>query len=277
VTPAGEELTQRAVHIQLLPTTPGPLLANIILGEAKADYHGAVCAPPPPPPPCPTGTVAQDPAATPLTCIQTVTAPCPTGSTANASGACVVTVAAPPANCPATTVRDPATNNCILVVQRPCPSGAVPDPKTRVCVVTVRDAGKNTIAGENGRVGGSGGPVATCGRVEMHFVKGGKRTLTNRFGNRVVTRGKLVTCGSNPRPIFGARIDVVHVLPGGKRLRKTGLRSRSGGALTLILPLDLRSRRIEYAYRPDLRKTKVSSRVTLRLTVRDRNGRILNK
>jgi hypothetical protein len=47
--------------------------------------------------------------------------------------------------------------------------------------------------------------------------------------------------------------------------------------VTLILPLDLRSRRLEYAYRPDLRKTRVTSRITLRLTVRDRNGRILNK
>ncbi|HUR84677.1 MAG TPA: hypothetical protein VMY78_04970 [Solirubrobacteraceae bacterium] len=277
-----QALTQRAVHIQVLPTaasggTPATPAANIVLGEAKVDRHGDVCAVPTPPT-CPAGTIAQDPAATPLTCIQTVTAPCPAGSTANASGACVVTVAAAAVNCPTGSVRDPATNNCILVVQRPCPAGAIPDPQTRVCVATVvKNVGTSTVAGENGRVGGSGGPVATCGRVEMHFVKGGKRALTNRYGNRVVTRGRLVTCGSNPRPIFGARIDVVHVLPSGKRLRKTGLRSRSGGALTLILPLDLRSRRIEYAYRPDLRQTKVSSRVTLRLTVRDRNGRILNK
>lgn len=279
-TPAGAELTQRAVHIQLLPAAGGAPVANVVLGEAKADFHGAVCAPLPPPPVCPAGTVALDAAATPLTCIQTVTAPCPAGSTADPTvgGACVIVRTAPAVNCPASSVRDPATNNCILVVQRPCPAGATPDPQTRVCVVTVvKNVGTSTIAGENGRIGGSGGPVATCGRVEMHFVKGGKRVLTNRFGNRVVTRGRLVTCGSNPRPIFGARIDVVHVLPGGKRLRKTGLRSRSGGKLTLILPLDLRSRTIEYAYRPDLRKTKVSSRVVLKLIVQDRNGRVLNK
>ena len=48
-----------------------------------------------------------------------------------------------------------------------------------------------------------------------------------------------------------------------------------GGKLTLILPIDLRTRSIEYAYRPDLRSTRVTSRVTLRLTVRNKRGRIL--
>ena len=286
-TPAGAALTQRAVHIELLPTAlPGAVpLANVVLGEAKADFHGAVCAPPPPPPPpavCPAGTVAQNGGAAPLVCVLTVTAPCPAGSAAdpNAGGACVIVRDAPAANCPNGTVRDPATNNCILVRDRPCPAGATADPVTRVCVVTVtntNNTGSSTVTGENGRVGSSTGPVATCGRLEMHFVRGGKRTLTNRFGNRVVTRGRLVTCGSNPRSIVGARIDVVHVLPDGRRLRKTGLRTRSAGRATLILPLNLRSRRIEYSYRPDLRSTRVTSRVTLRLTVRDRNGRILNR
>jgi hypothetical protein len=112
----------------------------------------------------------------------------------------------------------------------------------------------------------------------MRFVRGKRnvgRSFTSRFGNRTVTRGTLVTCGSNPRPIVGARVDVVHVLPGNKRRRKTGLRSRAGGKLTLILPIDLRTRNIEYAYRPDLRSTRVTSRVTLRLTVRNKRGRIL--
>jgi hypothetical protein len=73
----------------------------------------------------------------------------------------------------------------------------------------------------------------------------------------------------------GARIDVVHVLPNGQRRRKTGLRSRAAGRLTLILPNDLRTRRIEFAYRPDLNTTRVTSRVVLRLTVRNRAGRIV--
>jgi len=282
-TSADQALTVRAVHIQVLPVPGVQPAANVVLAEAKVDRHGAVCAPPPPPPPpavCPAGSVAQNAGATPLVCVATVTAPCPAGSTADptAGGACVIVREAPPAACPAGTVRDPATTACILVRDRPCPEGATPDPVTRVCVVqVVRNTGSNTVTGENGRIGNANGPVATCGRLEMHFVRGGKRTLTNRFGNRVVTRGRLVTCGSNPRSIVGARIDVTHVLPDGRRLRKTGMRSRSAGRLTLILPLNLRSRRIEYAYRPDLTSTRVTSRVTLRLTVRDRNGRILNK
>jgi hypothetical protein len=112
----------------------------------------------------------------------------------------------------------------------------------------------------------------------MRFVKGKKilgTSLTNRFGTRAVTRGRLVTCGANPKSIVGARIDVVHVLPGNKRRRKTGLRSRAGGLLTLILPIDLRSRKIEYSYRPDLDSDKVTSRVTLNLTVKNRAGKVL--
>ncbi|MDQ3849326.1 MAG: hypothetical protein M3296_01745 [Actinomycetota bacterium] len=271
-TTADEALTQRAVHVELLPTPTQPAV-NIVLGEAKADRHGAVCAPPPPPPQCTPPAVAQ-PGSNPLVCVLAVTAPCPPNSTAdpNLGGACVIIRPAPPANCPSPTVRDPATNNCILVRERPCPPGATADPATRVCVVQVV---RNVGSGTNGRVGGPNGGRPTCGRLEMHFVRGGRRTLTNRFGNRVVTRGRLVTCGRNPRPIVGARIDVIHRLPDGRNLRKTGLRSRAGGRVTLILPLDLRSRRIEYAYRPDLTSARVTSRVTLRLTVLNRRGRVL--
>ena len=66
----------------------------------------------------------------------------------------------------------------------------------------------------------------------MSFYRGSRSlgsSFTQRFGNRTLTRGRLVTCGSNPRPIIGARVDVVHVLPGNKRRRKTGLRSRANG------------------------------------------------
>jgi len=206
-----------------------------------------------------------------------VTVPCPAGSAAdpNRGGACVIVEQAPPANCPATTTRDPATNNCVLVRDRPCPEGSTADPATRLCVATRVN---NVGSGENGRIGSPDGPVATCGRLTMRFVRGSRNLgtrHTTRFGNRTVTRGRLVTCGTNPRPIIGARVDVVHVLPGNKRRRKTGLRSRANGLLTLILPIDLRTRNIEYAYRPDLRSTRVTSRVTLRLTVRNRTGRIL--
>ena len=320
-----QSLTRRAVKIELLPNlTGGDALATVVLGEAKVDRHGAVCAPPPPVPVCPPNTVAQQ-GSNPLICAVILTrclagqAPtegslgnppgcvvtCPEGTTgepgqpcvrtvtntvnvptpvacpadsiadANRGGACVVTVQAPPANCPSGTNRDAATNNCVLIRDRPCPEGATPDPATRVCVATKVN---NVGSGENGRIGSPTGPVATCGRLTMRFVRGTRNfgtSFTSRFGTRTVTRGQLVTCGSNPRPIIGARIDVVHVLPDDKRRRKTGLRTRAQGRSTLILPIDLRTRKIEYAYRPDLRSTRVTSRVTLRLTVKNRAGRTL--
>ena len=296
---ADEALTQRAVHVEVLPSLlPGAEpLARVVIGEAKVDRHGAVCAPPPPPPTCPQGTVAEDPGANPLVCLRTVTAPCPQGSTAdpNLGGACVIVQvvgpppcpagttadpnaggacirpATPPA-CPGGTVREPNSGVCILVVQRPCPAGAEADPTTRVCVVRVT---QNVAGAGNGQIGTPGGQPATCARIRMRFVRGGRQALRNRFGNRVVTRGQLVTCGSNPRPVVGARVDVIHILPDGRRLRKTGLRSRGQGRLTLILPVDLRTRRIEYTYRPDLTLARFTSRVTLRLTVVNRRGRVL--
>jgi hypothetical protein len=314
-TPAGAELTQRAIEIELLAVPGGEPVSRIVIAETKADYHGAVCAPPIPPPTCPAGTVQTG--TNPLVCSVTViqcapgSAPnpaaagtcvltCPAGSTAGSNGACVITQvvgpppcpagttadpnaagacirpATPPA-CPAGTTRDPASQACILLVQRPCPAGSTPDPATRVCVLeVVKTTGSS---GENGRIGSSTGPRATCGRLEMHFVRGratnAGRSFTSRYGNRTVTRGRLVTCGANPRSIIGARIDVVHILPNGQRRRKTGLRSRAAGRLTLILPNDLRTRRIEYAYRPNLNTTRVTSRVVLRLTVRDRQGRVV--
>lgn len=296
---ATQALTRRAVHVELLGIPGGEPVARVVIGEAKVDRNGAVCAPPVVPV-CPEGFVPQA-GSDPLLCVKTVTAPCPAGSTpdpeaggaciiirqVNApcpagstadpdrAGACIVLVQSPPANCTGGSVRDPATNNCVLIRDRPCPAGATVDAPTGVCVVTNTN---NIGSGENGRIGSPTGPVATCGRLSMRFVRG-TRNLGSahaiRFGRRTVTRGRLVTCGSNPRPIVGARIDVVHVLPGNQRRRKTGLRSRANGLLTLILPIDLRTRRIEYAYRPDLRSTRVTSRRTLRLTVRNRAGRVL--
>ncbi|HWC25713.1 MAG TPA: hypothetical protein VG474_03920 [Solirubrobacteraceae bacterium] len=116
--------------------------------------------------------------------------------------------------------------------------------------------------------------AALRGRLRMWFVKsrrGNRRSYTSRFGNRVVTRGVLRTRGG--RGIVGARIDVYHIRRDGRRrLVKTGLKSRAGGRLTLILPMDLDTRRIEYAYRA-LRPGPITSRQRLRLTVL-RNGRV---
>lgn len=127
----------------------------------------------------------------------------------------------------------------------------------------------------NGNIGTSKGPSATCGHLTMYFDRNKKHSLTSIYGTRQVTRGRLVSCGAHPKSIVGAKIDVIHVLNGTRRLVKTGLKSRTGGKLTLILPLNLTSRHIEYDYRGRLDSTKVTSKVTLSLTVKTAGGRKL--
>jgi hypothetical protein len=116
---------------------------------------------------------------------------------------------------------------------------------------------------------------ALRGRLRMWFVKAPNRgrRYRSRFGTRVVTRGVLRT--PEGRAIQGARIDVYHIRNGHRRLLKTGLKSRSGGKLTLILPLNVDTRTIEYAYRA-LRPGPITSRQRLRLTVL-RKGRIYHR
>jgi hypothetical protein len=107
-------------------------------------------------------------------------------------------------------------------------------------------------------------------RLRMWFSKNRKTRLTTRYGPRVVVRGRLRT--PSGRGVQGARIDVYHVLHNGKRLVKTGLKTRANGRLTLILPLNMDTRRILFAYRA-LRPGPITSRQTLRLTVK-RHGRV---
>ena len=66
---------------------------------------------------------------------------------------------------------------------------------------------------------------------------------------------------------------MIHVIHGNRHLVKTGLRSRYGGMLTLILPLNLTSRNIEYEYRGQLDSPKVTSKLTLGLTVKTKCGK----
>jgi hypothetical protein len=127
----------------------------------------------------------------------------------------------------------------------------------------------------NGNIGSSTGPPATCGHLTMYFATNHKKSLTNIYGRRQVTRGRIVSCGSKPKSIVGARIDVIHIIHGTRHLIKTGLRSRPGGLLTLILPLNLTSRNIEYDYRGKLNSTHVTSKQTLSLTVKTKSGRKL--
>ncbi len=110
-------------------------------------------------------------------------------------------------------------------------------------------------------------------RLRMWFVKAPNRgrRYTSRYGTRVVTRGTLRT--RSGRGVRGGEIDVYHIRRDGRRrLVKTGLKSRRFGRLTLILPNNLDTRTIEYAYRA-VRPGPITSRVRLRLTVL-RNGRV---
>lgn len=127
-------------------------------------------------------------------------------------------------------------------------------------------------------VAGSSIPVAQAirARLRMWFVKARNRgrRYTSRYGTRVVTRGLLRT--RSGRGIQGARIDVYHIRDGKRRLLKTGLKTRAKGRLTLILPLDVDTRHIEYAYRA-LRPGPVTSRQKLRLIVRTKSGRVYHR
>jgi len=113
------------------------------------------------------------------------------------------------------------------------------------------------------------------GRLRMWFVKapGRGRHYTSRYGTRVVTRG--VLRARNGKGIQGARIDVYHIRNGKRKLLKTGLKSRAGGKLTLILPINVDTRTIEYDFRA-LRPGPITS--TQRLTLKVvRHGRVFHR
>jgi hypothetical protein len=135
--------------------------------------------------------------------------------------------------------------------------------------------GKGTAGGANsGVLLANGVRGSTCGRLAMYFAKNHKRSLTNRYGKRAVVRGRIVNCAG--KSIVRARIDVIHVLKNGKRkLVKTGLRSRDGGKLTLILPMNLKTRDLRFEYRGNLLSSKVTSRATLHMKVRNKRGKLL--
>jgi hypothetical protein len=118
----------------------------------------------------------------------------------------------------------------------------------------------------------NGENASTKATLKMWFAKGKRRLgsrLTSRLGRRVVTRG--ILRNEHGAGIQGARIDVYHVRKGKRRLLKTGLKTRDHGRLTLILPNDVDTRSIQYAYRA-VRPGPITSRSTLRLNVRKRSG-----
>jgi len=164
--------------------------------------------------------------------------------------------------------------------------------------VAVEDAAGNstTVYGpvvlpkRNGDVVGGGGTPGTGtdvggasttpasgkdARLDAWFVANRRRAFTNRYGRRVVVRGILRTRAK--KPVGGARLDVYHEV-GGKlrKLGKTGLKTRPDGRLTLILPLNLDTRRIVLAYRA-FRPGPITSQLGLKLTVRDGNGTLVRR
>lgn len=140
-----------------------------------------------------------------------------------------------------------------------------------------------TVPGAKGGSGGGGDGVGgaskpatgTDAKLSAYFVKNHRTAFTNRYGQRVVIRGVLRTKAR--KAVSGARLDVYHLV-GGKlrKLSKTGLKTRSDGRLTLILPLNLDTRRIVLAYRA-FRPGPVTSQITLKLTVRDRHGKLVRQ
>jgi hypothetical protein len=113
-------------------------------------------------------------------------------------------------------------------------------------------------------------------KLKVWFVKTRTKRFTSHYGQRVVTRGRLLD--SAGKPIRGARIDVFHRLrsSGHKRLLKTGLKTRADGRITLILPLNVDTRGIEYDFRA-VRPGKITSRQILRLRVKRHGHTFIRK
>ena len=156
-------------------------------------------------------------------------------------------------------------------------TGAVCDPNGQTPVTAgtglnaTNNANSATGRGETMPNGVNGS--SACARLRMYFARNHKTTLRSRYGRRAVVRGRIVNCKG--KSIVRARIDVVHVIKGKRRVVKTGLRSRAGGALTLILPSNIKTRDLRFEYRGNLLSSKVTSRSTLHVTVRNRKGKVI--
>jgi hypothetical protein len=167
----------------------------------------------------------------------------------------------------------------------PCPAGSTYDASRNACIIVDANGKVTIVAGPfqngNGHVGTANGPLARCAKLSpqrVFFSRGHKQSLTQRYRghDRVVIRGVLTTCGSKPKPVVGAQLDVVHVIRGKRQQLKTGVKSRAHGKFTLIEPKNIRTRTIVFRYRPVLTSRKVGSQITLHYTLRsNKTGRIL--
>jgi hypothetical protein len=158
-------------------------------------------------------------------------------------------------------------------------AGTVCDPRGQTPVGGGSGSGNGNGSGSANSAGSrtlmaNGVRGSTCGKLTMYFSANHKRSLTGRLGRRQVVRGRIVNCKGHS--IVRARIDVIHVLKNGKRkLVKTGLRSREQGKLTLILPMNIKTRDLRFEYRGNLLSSKVTSRSTLHIKVRNKKGRLV--
>jgi hypothetical protein len=151
-------------------------------------------------------------------------------------------------------------------------TGAVCNPNGQVAGSGSRGGAASSSGSATSLTNGVRGSTS-CARLSMHFAKNKKRSMTSRYGRRAVVRGRLTTCKG--KSIVRARIDVVHVIHGKRHLVKTGLRSRAGGQLTLILPSNLKTRDVRFEYRGNLLSKKVTSRSTLHISVRNARGKVV--
>ncbi len=136
-------VTRRAVHIEVLPGAPGVApgsVADVVVAESIADFHGDVCNAEPPPGVCPAGSTPTPGGQCVITNIT-----CPAGSTLNGQGQCINNVTTCPTgstslgnqcvvdrvNCPAGSARNPQGQCVVQNVQ--CPAGTVFNPVTLGC------------------------------------------------------------------------------------------------------------------------------------------------
>jgi hypothetical protein len=144
--------------------------------------------------------------------------------------------------------------------------------------VQIEDAAGNkvTVAGPKAiRVENLNGVHASRrARISMWFVSNHKRRASTLRGQRVVIRG--VLRNRKGRGISGAIVDVYHYVSG-HRLSKTGLKSRRGGRLTVILPKNVFGdrhglRTLLFVYRVR-RPGPATSKQHLLLTIRYPDGK----
>jgi hypothetical protein len=114
------------------------------------------------------------------------------------------------------------------------------------------------------------------GTLKVWFVKTHKSSASSVRGERVVIRGQLLN--RRKHGIRGAIVDVYHYV-GGHRLSKTGLKTRRGGRVTLILPKNVFGdehglRTLLFVYRVK-RPGPATTKQHLRLTIRYPSGKPL--